>query len=183
MCPHDALFIPGFRKDQLFEQINKILGKDKKEYPLIVAFLCNWCSYLGADLAGTSKIIYPSNIRVVHVMCTAMLDPALVFESFFQGADGVLIAGCHEQDCHYDTGFLKAKNRYSSIKEMIAELGINENRFKITSISAGEGEKYAQVIKDFKKELEKLGPIKPNEYVKPIIEEGKEKEKAKLDEI
>jgi len=183
MCPHDALFIPGFRKDQLFEQINKILGKDKKEYPLIVAFLCNWCSYLGADLAGTSKIIYPSNIRVVHVMCTAMLDPALVFESFFQGADGVLIAGCHEQDCHYDTGFLKAKNRYLSIKEMIAELGINENRFKITSISAGEGEKYAQVIKDFKKELEKLGPIKPNEYVKPIIEEGKEKEKAKLDEI
>lgn len=183
MCPNDALFIPGFRQDQLNKQITKVLGENKKEFPLIMAFLCNWCSYVGADLAGTSKITYPSNIRVVHVMCTAMLDPALVFESFFQGADGVLIAGCHEQDCHYDTGFLKAKTRYASIREMLAESGINENRVKIVSISAGEGEKYAKVISEFKKELEQLGPIRPNEYIKPAIEEKKEEEKARLDEI
>ncbi|TFF90047.1 MAG: hydrogenase iron-sulfur subunit, partial [Promethearchaeota archaeon] len=183
MCPNDALFIPGFRQDQLNTQIHTVLGENKKEYPLIIAFLCNWCSYVGADLAGTSKITYSSNIRVVHVMCTAMLDPALVFESFFQGADGVLIAGCYEQDCHYDTGFIKAKTRYESVREMLAESGINENRVKIISVSAGEGEKYAKVINEFKNEIEDLGPIKPNEYIKPSIEERKEKEKAKLDEI
>jgi heterodisulfide reductase subunit A len=167
MCPEDALYIPGFRKTQISAQLNAILEK-KSEFPLIVTFLCNWCSYVGADLAGTSKITYPTNIRTLHVMCTAMLNPSLVFESFFNGADGVLISGCHEQDCHYDTGFLKAKTRYESIKEMLAESGINERRVKIVSISAGEGEKFAKVVSDFKLELEKLGPIKPGEYQRPI---------------
>jgi len=138
---------------------------------------------MGADLAGTSKLLYPTNIRVIHVMCTAMLDPSLVFESFFLGADGVLIAGCHEQDCHYDTGFLKTKTRYVSIREMLAEAGIHEKRVEIVSVSAGEGEKFAKVISDFKMELERLGPIKPGEYVKPLLKEEKPKEKAKLDEL
>ncbi len=182
MCPNDALYIPGFKKTQTSAQIKSILTK-KSEYPLIIAFLCNWCSYMGADLAGTSKIIYPTNIRSVHVMCTAMLDPSLVFESFFNGADGVLIAGCYEQDCHYDTGFLKTKTRYESIKEILAESGINENRVKIVSISAGEGEKFAQVVSDFKTELEKLGPIKPEEYMRSIPKKKKAKEKVRLDEI
>ncbi|MFX1268188.1 MAG: hydrogenase iron-sulfur subunit [Promethearchaeota archaeon] len=183
MCHNDALYIPGFKKGQISTQIRTALSKEKSDYPLILAFLCNWCSYIGADLAGTSKITYPSNIRVIHVMCTAMLDPALVFESFFLGADGVLIAGCHEQDCHYDTGFLKTKTRYGSIKEMLGQTGIHEKRVKITSISAGEGEKFANVIIDFKKELEELGPIKPGEFTKPIIKEELIKEKAKLDEL
>jgi heterodisulfide reductase subunit A len=182
MCPNDALYIPGFKKSQTSAQIKSILTK-KREYPLIIAFLCNWCSYMGADLAGTSKIVYPTNIRSVHVMCTAMLDPSLVFESFFNGADGVLIAGCYEQDCHYDTGFLKTKTRYESIKEILAKSGINENRVKIVSISAGEGEKFAQVVSDFKTELEKLGPIKPEEYMRSIPKKKKEKEKVRLDEI
>ncbi|MFX1496119.1 MAG: hydrogenase iron-sulfur subunit [Promethearchaeota archaeon] len=183
MCHKDALYIPGFKKSQISTQIRTILSREKSEYPLIIAFLCNWCAYLGADLAGTSKISYPSNVRVIHVMCTAMLDPALVFESFFLGADGVLIAGCHEQDCHYDKGFLKASVRYSSIKEMLGETGINENRVKIISISAGEGEKFAKSIIDFKRELETLGPIKPGEFTKPSIQEDITKEKAKLDEL
>ena len=182
MCPNDALYIPGFKKSQTSAQIKSILTK-KSEYPLIIAFLCNWCSYMGADLAGTSKIVYPTNIRSVHVMCTAMLDPSLVFESFFNGADGVLIAGCYEQDCHYDTGFLKTKTRYESIKEILAKSGINENRVKIVSISAGEGEKFAQVVSDFKTELEKLGPIKPEEYMRSIPKKKKAKEKVRLDEI
>ena len=150
-----------------------------------MAFLCNWCSYLGADLAGTSKLSYPTNIRAIRVMCTAMLDPSLVFEAFFNGADGVLIAGCHEQDCHYQTGFIKAKTRYESIKEMLAEAGINENRVRIESISAGEGEKFAHVVAEFKNELKKLGPIKPDEYKRPILTEKeiKAKEKASLEEI
>ncbi|TFG06898.1 MAG: hydrogenase iron-sulfur subunit [Promethearchaeota archaeon] len=182
MCPEDALYIPGFTRKQILAQIEPVL-KEKKEFPLIVAFLCNWCSYLGADLAGTSKITYPTNIRTIHVMCTAMLNPSLVFEAFFHGADGVLIAGCHEQDCHYGEGFIKAKTRYESIKEILAEAGINEHRVRIESISAGEGEKFAKVVAEFKEEIKKLGPIKPGEYKRPVILEKKEKEKAKLDEI
>jgi len=183
MCHSDALYIPGFKKSQISAQIRTILKKEKTDYPLIIAFLCNWCAYIGADLAGTSKINYPSNVRIIRVMCTAMLDPALVFESFFLGADGVLIAGCYEQDCHYDTGFIKAKTRYNSIKDMLGETGINEKRVKISSISAGEGEKFAKVIRDFKEELEELEPIKPGEFTKPSIKEGTVRSTAKLDEL
>ena len=183
MCHTDALYIPGFTKKQIRAQITTILG-EKSEYPLIVAFLCNWCSYMGADLAGTSKLNYPTNVRSIRVMCTAMLNPSLVFEAFFNGADGVLIAGCHPQDCHYDTGFIKAANRYESIKEILGEAGINEKRVRIESISAGEGEKFAQVVSNFKTELGKLGPIKPGEFQKPRVEEyKKEKKKAKLNEL
>ncbi|MFX1386490.1 MAG: hydrogenase iron-sulfur subunit [Promethearchaeota archaeon] len=182
MCPYDALYIPGFRKTQISAQLKSIL-LEKKEFPLIIAYLCNWCSYVGADLAGTSKIIYPTNVRIIHIMCTAMLNPSIIFESFFYGADGVLIAGCHPQDCHYETGFQKAKIRYESIKEMLAEVNINENRLKIVSISAGEGDKYANTIKEFKQELIDLGPIKPGEYFKPPTIKDQLKDKAKLDEI
>jgi len=182
MCPYEALYIPGFRKSQISAQLQSIL-KEKKESPLIIAFLCNWCSYVGADLAGTSKIIYPTNVRTIHVMCTAMLNPSIVFESFFYGADGVLIAGCHPQDCHYETGFLKAETRYESIKEMLAEANINENRIKIISISAGEGEKYAKAITQFKEELSNLGSIRPDEFIKPPSRREKIKDKARLDEI
>ena len=183
MCHTDALSIPGFTKKQISAQLQAIL-KQKKEFPLIVAFLCNWCSYMGADLAGTSKLNYPSNVRSIHVMCTAMLNPSLVFEAFFNGADGVLIAGCHPQDCHYDTGFMKATNRFESIREMLGETGINVNRVKIESISAGEGEKFAQVISEFKSELLELGPIKPGEFVKAsTTKKGTKKKKAKLNEL
>ena len=183
MCPEDALYIPGFRKEQISAQTKSILSQGKSEHPLIVAFLCNWCSYMGADLAGTSKITYPSNVRSIRVMCTAMLNPSLVFETLLQGADGVLIAGCHEQDCHYDTGFIKAKTRYESMREMLIHAGINENRLKITSISAGEGERYAQVITEFKEQLEELGPITPGEYEKYVIKQKPSKASAKLDEL
>ena len=182
MCHTDALYIPGFTKKQISTQLSKILD-EKSEYPLIIAFLCNWCSYMGADLAGTSKINYPTNIRSIRVMCTAMLNPSLVFEAFFNGADGVLIAGCHPQDCHYDTGFIKAVNRYESIRQILGEAGLNENRVRIESISAGEGEKFAQVVSNFKTELEKLGPLKPGEYQKPHDNENKKGiKKAKLNE-
>ncbi len=167
MCPYGALYIPGFKKSQIFAQLKSILT-EKKETPLIIAFLCNWCSYVGADLAGTSKLSYPTNIRTIHVMCTAMLDPSLVFERFFYGADGVLIAGCHPQDCHYETGFTKAETRYQSIKGILAETGINDNRIRITSISAGEGEKFAQVIKEFKYQIETLRQIQPNENFRHV---------------
>jgi heterodisulfide reductase subunit A len=182
MCPNDALYIPGFSKEQIDAQIECAI-EEKKEFPLIVAFLCNWCSYAGADIAGVSKIQYPSNIRPIRVMCTAMLDPSLVFESFFHGADGVLIAGCYPQDCHYDTGFIKANTRYNSIREILAESGINEKRVRIESVSAGEGEKFSRVVSEFKEEIENLGPLRPNEYTRKIPKKKKEREKARLDEI
>ncbi|MFX1241323.1 MAG: hydrogenase iron-sulfur subunit [Promethearchaeota archaeon] len=182
MCPEDALYIPSFTKNQISSQIKSILTK-KSEFPLIIAFLCNWCSYVGADLAGVSKLIYPTNVRTIHVMCTAMINPSLIFESLFNGADGVLIAGCHEQDCHYQEGFIKAKTRYESIREMLIEAGINENRVKIVSISAGEGEKYAKIIKEFKEQIENFGPIQPHEYIKPPSIKKPVKDKAKLDEL
>jgi len=113
-----------------------------------------------------------------------MLNPSLVFEAFFNGADGVIIAGCHPQDCHYDSGFMKTANRFESIKEMLGGAGIKENRVKIESISAGEGEKFARVISEFKSELVKLGPIKPGEFAKPsITKEGKKRRKAKINEL
>ncbi len=183
MCHSDALSIPGFTKTQIRAQLETITRK-KSESPLIVAFLCNWCSYMGADLAGTSKIIYPTNVRAIHVMCTAMLNPSLVFEALFNGADGVLIAGCHPQDCHYDTGFIQATIRFESIREMLIEAGINENRVRIESISAGEGEKYAKVVSEFKSQIESLGTIKPGEYAKVVKPAEKEpKIKAKIDEL
>ncbi|MFX0022267.1 MAG: hydrogenase iron-sulfur subunit [Candidatus Hermodarchaeota archaeon] len=182
MCPEDALYIPGFTKDQISSQLKSILAK-KSESPLIIAFLCNWCSYVGADLAGVSKLIYPTNVRTIHVMCTAMLNPSLVFESLFYGADGVLIAGCHEQDCHYQEGFIKAKTRYESIRKMLVEAGVNENRVKIVSISAGEGEKYARIIKEFKEQINNLGPIQANEYIKPPSLKEPLRDKAKLNEL
>ncbi|MFX0058736.1 MAG: hydrogenase iron-sulfur subunit [Candidatus Hodarchaeota archaeon] len=182
MCHTDALYIPGFTKAQIKTQIESITGK-KSESPLIIAFLCNWCSYLGADLAGTSKITYPTNLRSILVMCAAMLNPSMVFEAFFRGADGVLIMGCHPQDCHYDTGFIKASTRFESISEMLIQTGINEKRVKIVSISAGEGEKFAQEISKFKNDIEKLGPIKPGEYTSPLQIEEKAKQKTKLDEL
>jgi coenzyme F420-reducing hydrogenase delta subunit len=113
-------------------------------------------------------------------MCTAMLNPSLVFESFFYGADGVLIAGCYPQDCHYEEGFVKATFRYESVKEMLIETGINENRVKIISIDAGEGEKFSKEIKDFKDTLEMLGPIRPNEYSKPFASKKKKKINKKV---
>ncbi|TFF99779.1 MAG: hydrogenase iron-sulfur subunit [Promethearchaeota archaeon] len=182
MCPNDALYIPGFSDMQVKTQVEASV-EEKKEFPLIVAFLCNWCSYAGADLAGVSKINYPTSIRPVRVMCTAMLDPSIVFDAFFHGADGVLIAGCYPQDCHYDTGFIKARTRYKSIREMLAEAGINEDRVRIESISAGEGEKFARVISEFTDEIEGLGPLKPDEYQRETPEQEIPEEKARLDEI
>lgn len=155
MCHAGALSIPGFSKDQISAQIDKAL-LPKKQQPLIVAFLCNWCSYAGADLAGTSKIQYPSNVRVIHVMCTAMINPEYVFEAFLRGADGVLVAGCYPQDCHYGTGFDKADTRMKSVREMLEELDVDQAQFRVESISAGEGEKFATVLREFVETLSDL---------------------------
>jgi len=157
-CPEEAISIPGFTDAQIMSQIDSIL-KEKHEYPLIIGFFCNWCSYAAADLAGTSKIQYSPNIRIIRVMCTGRISPAFIIEAFSKGADGVLVAGCHPQDCHYRIGFDRAEKRVKALQELLNETGIDQKRLRITSAGAPEAQKIVDEITDFIAELEKLGPM------------------------
>jgi len=127
--------------------------------PKIVAFCCNWCSYAGADLAGTTRLQYPTNIRIVRVMCSGRVDPAFVLKAFTLGADGVIIAGCHPSDCHYINGNEKTATRGEFLSEFLEEAGIEPQRFRLEWIAGSEGQKFANVVKQMVDELEKLGPI------------------------
>lgn len=126
--------------------------------PKIVGFLCNWCSYAGADLAGVSRIQYPPNLRIIRVMCSGRVDPAFILEAFISGADGVLIAGCHPGDCHYIAGNYKAQRRGILLKKLLEQFGVDSQRLRIEFVSASEGAKFAMVIKDMTEEIKKLGP-------------------------
>ena len=127
--------------------------------PKIIGFLCNWCSYAGADLAGVSRIQYPPNIRIIRVMCSGRIDPAFVLEAFKDGADGVLVAGCHlPSDCHYISGNFKALRRITLLKRALSEFGIEPERLRLEWISASEGDKFASVVRDMVEEIKNLGP-------------------------
>lgn len=133
-------------------------GKNGFE-PKIIGFLCNWCSYAGADLAGVSRIQYPPNIRIIRVMCSGRIDPAFVLEALKDGADGVLVAGCHlPSDCHYMSGNFKAMRRINLMKRVLKEFGIEPERLRLEWISASEGDKFASVVRDMVHELKELGP-------------------------
>ena len=124
----------------------------------ILAFACNWCSYAGADLAGISRKQYPPNIRIIGVMCSGRVEPIFIFKAFENGADGVLITGCHLGDCHYKSGNEKAKIMVEKTREMISTLGIGGERLHLEWISASEGQKFAETITDFTKKINDLGP-------------------------
>ncbi len=126
--------------------------------PLIVSFCCNWCSYAGADLAGVSRLQYPPNIRIIRVMCSSMVHPNLVIEALTNGADGVLICGCHPGDCHYEDGNLKTEKRADAIFLMLEDFGLEPERFRLEWVSASEGPKFAQVAREFTEQIKKLGP-------------------------
>jgi F420-non-reducing hydrogenase iron-sulfur subunit len=127
--------------------------------PRIIGFLCNWCSYAGADLAGVSRIQYPPNIRIIRVMCSGRIDPTFVLEAFKDGADGVLVAGCHPpSDCHYISGNFKALRRITLLKKALKEFGIEPERLRLEWISASEGDKFAEVVRDMVEEIKNLGP-------------------------
>jgi F420-non-reducing hydrogenase iron-sulfur subunit len=127
--------------------------------PRIIGFLCNWCSYAGADLAGVSRIQYPPNIRIIRVMCSGRIDPAFVLEAFKDGADGVLVAGCHlPSDCHYISGNFKAMRRINLLKRVLKDFGIEPERLRLEWISASEGDKFAAVVRSMVEDLQKLGP-------------------------
>ncbi len=127
--------------------------------PRIVAFLCRWCSYAGADLAGTSRLKYPPNIIPIRVPCSGRVDPQWVLEAFERGADGVFIGGCHPGDCHYVSGNYKTRRRVVLLKKLLPQLGIEPERLRLEWISATEGQRFAQVVTEFVRELKELGPI------------------------
>ncbi len=126
--------------------------------PTIVAFLCNWCSYAGADLAGTSRSEYPPNVRVIRVMCTGRVDPIFVLRALSSGADGVLIAGCHPGDCHYQTGNYRARRRITMLHELLDSVGIGRERLRLRWVGASEGDLFATTIKEMVEEMRGLGP-------------------------
>ena len=126
--------------------------------PNIVAFLCNWCSYAGADLAGTSRIKYPPNVKVIRVMCSGRVNPLFVINALQQGADGVLIGGCHPGDCHYAQGNYFARRRIAVLKKLLEFIGIEPERVHMAWVSAAEGQKFADVIKEVTDHVKKIGP-------------------------
>jgi F420-non-reducing hydrogenase iron-sulfur subunit len=131
--------------------------------PRIVGFLCNWCTYTGADLAGTARVKYSPNIRSIRVMCSGRVDPVFVIKALFEGADGVLIGGCHPGDCHYQEGNYKALRRYLVLKRILPEYGIEAGRVRLEWVSASEGERFGHVVDEFTEEIRKLGPLKVKE--------------------
>ena len=138
--------------------------------PTIVAFFCNWCTYLAADLAGTSRMKYAPNARIIRLMCSGRVDPQFVLEAFARGADGVLIGGCHPGDCHYQEGNYKALRRYPLLKRMLVDLGVEPERFRLEWISAAEADRLRDVMNEMADQLKALGPARlevPPETVFP----------------
>ena len=132
----------------------------EKFEPNILAFLCNWCSYAGADLAGTSRIQYSSNVKIIRIMCSGRVNPVFIINALQNGIDGVLIGGCHPGEWHYDTGNYLARRRITILKKLLEYIGIDPRRVRLTWVSASEGNKFADVINEFTAEIKKMGPIK-----------------------
>jgi len=136
------------------------MNEHAAEYePKIVAFCCNWCSYAGADLAGVSRFQYPPNVRIIRVMCSGRVDPKFVVKAFRQGADGVIVAGCHPNDCHYISGNKSTAIRAEFLQTFLEEVGIEPERFKLEWIAGSEGEKFATTVRKMVEELRALGPL------------------------
>lgn len=128
--------------------------------PKIVAFVCNWCTYAGADLAGISRIQYPPNVRLVRLPCSGRVNPFYVVKALQEGADGVLVSGCHPGECHYITGNLSARRKFAMLKSFLSYLGIEPDRTIFTWVSASEGEKFAHVIRGVTEKVKALGPAR-----------------------
>jgi F420-non-reducing hydrogenase iron-sulfur subunit len=136
--------------------------------PQIIAFLCKWCSYTGADLAGTSRMEYKPNVKAIRVMCSGRIEPTFVLRAFRQGADGVLICGCHPGDCHYQEGNYRCLRRFQLLQKYIQQMGIEPERLKLEWISASEGKQYAELINSFTQTISELGPCKVKEVMEVL---------------
>jgi F420-non-reducing hydrogenase iron-sulfur subunit len=138
--------------------------------PVIVGFLCNWCSYRAADLAGTARIHYAPTMRPIRVMCTARIEPEFVLKALREGADGVLIAGCHPGECHYVEGNIKALRRFTLLKRVLRQLGVEEERVQLVWAAASEGIQLAEAIDRMTAELQALGPLRWKQNVLKMTE-------------
>jgi F420-non-reducing hydrogenase iron-sulfur subunit len=134
-------------------------NKDNRE-PKVVAFLCNWCSYAGADLAGVSRFQYPANIRIIRVPCSGRINPLFIVKAFNEGADGVLVSGCHPGDCHYISGNLIARRKFALLKNYLAFIGIEPERVHFSWVSASEGNLFASLIENVVNQVKQLGPVR-----------------------
>ena len=141
-------------------QQNQPVGRNDTFEPKIIGFLCNWCSYAGADKAGLAQIPYPPNVRVVKVMCSGRIDPQFVLQAYKKGADGVLILGCHFGDCHYKEGNFRATQRHRMLLRLLEQHGIEEPRCRFDYVAASEGEKFVQVVTEMTETLKRLGPLR-----------------------
>jgi F420-non-reducing hydrogenase iron-sulfur subunit len=139
--------------------------KEEAFEPKLVGFLCRWCSYTGADLAGTSRIEYPANLAAIRVMCSGRVDPTFIVKALVDGADGVLIAGCHPGDCHYAEGNYKAQRRHALLLDLLDQFGIERERVRLEWVSASEGERFARVVRDLTEDVRALGPLRWKERV------------------
>jgi F420-non-reducing hydrogenase iron-sulfur subunit len=135
--------------------------------PRIVMFLCTWCSYTGADLAGTARMKYPPNVVPIRVMCSGRIDVEFILRAFREGADGVAVCGCHIGDCHYISGNYKTMGRMPIVKKFLGQMGIEPERFRLEWISAAEGEKFQRVASDMTKDIKRLGPLNWKETMIP----------------
>ena len=126
--------------------------------PTIVGFLCNWCTFTAADLAGTSRLAYPANVRIIRMMCSGMVDPKYVLKAFLEGADGVLIGGCWPGDCHYINGNMKARRRIALLHEILERFGVDRDRLWLRWVAASEGNMFAETVKEMTDKLKELGP-------------------------
>jgi len=174
-CPHNAITQMHFTDEQILSQIRELLRNEPEKK--ILAFLCNWCSYAGADLAGTSRFEYPPNVRTVRVMCSGRVDKDFVMAGFMMGAGMVLVSGCRltelGNDCHYISGNVWAKKRVESLRRVVEGMGISGERLRLEWISAAEGQKFAELIRDMDEKLKALGPSKireENDRAKPNLE-------------
>ena len=138
--------------------------------PRIIAFLCRWCSYTGADLAGTSRLKYPPNVLPIKVMCSGRVDPTFVLNAFRKGADGVLICGCHPGDCHYNEGNLNMMRRLPFLRKLLAQFGIEPERVRLEWVSASEGDRYAELVTEFTDQMREMGPLQWDQVVSPPYE-------------
>ena len=136
--------------------------------PVIIAFLCNWCSYAGSDKAGGQKLPYAASIKLIRVMCSGRIDPQFIFNALRGGADGVMVLGCHPGDCHYRSGNMKAMKRMGLVKKMLKQFGISPERVILDWVAAGESERFRQIVNNMAGTISKLGPLKLNGYVKEV---------------
>jgi F420-non-reducing hydrogenase iron-sulfur subunit len=148
------------------------VSKPDAHEPKIICFFCNWCTYLAADLAGTSRMKYPANVRVIRLMCSGRLDPQFVLDAFAKGADGVLVGGCHPGDCHYQEGNYKALRRCRFLRPLLEGMGIDRERFRLEWISASEADKLRAVVDEMVEDLRALGALRMSAPEEVFAEEA-----------